>query len=140
MKKAIWSILSTIIIIWLLTSGAWEPIANFFVWLFTLSMTESDVSIAGEIFVKVATFGISYSLVGAIFNAIGWFDSDVMKVAYFIISTLISFALCYVVMIFETHLLLIAIIMGVILLLALAAFIAYKVMTSKKKESTKITS
>ncbi|MCI8825550.1 MAG: hypothetical protein HFH63_06675 [Lachnospiraceae bacterium] len=81
-----------------------------------MSMTQSSVSIAGEIFVKVTTFAISYSVVGAIFRAIGWFDSDIMKVAYFVISTIVSFVLCYIVMIFETHLLLIAIIAGVLLI------------------------
>lgn len=110
-----------LIVIMIAASNGWiEPIINFFsnifIWLFTLSMTQSSVSIAGEIFVKVTTFAISYSVVGAIFRAIGWFDSDIMKVAYFVISTIVSFVLCYIVMIFETHLLLIAIIAGVLLI------------------------
>lgn len=108
-------------------NGWIEPIINFFsdilIWLFTLSMTQSSVSIAGEIFVKVATFAISYSVVGALFRTIGWFDSDIMKVAYFVISTIVSFVLCYIVMIFETHLLLIAIIAGVLLIAGVAVCI-----------------
>ena len=117
-----------LIFIWIAASNGWvEPIVNFFsdifIWLFTLSMTQSSVSIAGEIFVKVATFAISYSVVGAIFRAIGWFDSDIMKIAYFVISTIVSFVLCYIVMIFETHLLLIAIIARFLLIVGITACI-----------------
>ncbi|MCI8716649.1 MAG: hypothetical protein HFH64_00565 [Lachnospiraceae bacterium] len=117
-----------LIVIMIAASNGWiEPIINFFsnifIWLFTLSMTQSSVSIVGEIFVKVATFAISYSVVGALFRAIGWFDSDIMKIAYFVISTIVSFVLCYIVMIFETHLLLIAIIAGVLLIAGIAVCI-----------------
>lgn len=86
-----------------------KPIIDVFVWLFTLSLTQSPVSIAGEIFVKIATFAVSFSAVGAFFNTIGWFNSAAMKITYFVISTLVSFALCYVVMLFETYMLQIAI-------------------------------
>lgn len=120
--------LIVLIFIWIAASNGWiEPIVNFFsdifIWLFTLNMTQSSVSIAGEIFVKVATFAISYSAVGALFRAIGWFYSDIMKIAYFVISTIVSFALCYIVMLFETHLLLIAIIAGVLLIAGIAVCI-----------------
>lgn len=123
MKKVLGSIAALIIFVFLCTSGLLEDITNFFVWLVTLNMTQSSISIVGEIFVKVATFAITYTVVGIIFNAIGWFDSNAMKIAYFIISTLVSFALCYVVMIFETHLLLFAILFGVIIMTVIAFFI-----------------
>lgn len=121
MKKAFFGIITLVVFIFLCTSGLIEPITRFFVWLVTLNMTESNVSIAGEIFVKIASFLISYSVVGAIFNRLGFFDSDIMKVVYFIISTLVSFVLCYLVMLFETYLLWIAIgaasiILGIIIL------------------------
>ena len=123
MKKALSGLITLIIIVFIFTSGLIEPLTKFFVWLVTLNMTQSSVSIAGEIFVKIAAFVISYATVGAIFNAIGWFNSGVMKLVYFIISTIVSFALCWLVMIFETHLLLIAIIAGVLLLLAITSFL-----------------
>lgn len=78
-------------------------------------MTQSNISIAGEIFVKIAAWIISYTAVGIIFGALGWFNSDVMKFVYFIISTLVSFALCYIVMLLETYLLYIVIGLGVLL-------------------------
>lgn len=132
MKKALGSIAALIIFVFLCTSGLFEGITNFFVWLVTLNMTQSCVSTVGEIFVKVATFAITYTVVGIIFNAIGWFDSDAMKIVYFIISTLISFALCYVVMIFETHLLLLSIILGVILAAVIAFFIITGIRSREK--------
>lgn len=132
MKKALGSIAALIIFVFLCTSGLFEGITNFFVWLVTLNMTQSSVSTVGEIFVKVATFAITYTVVGIIFNAIGWFDSDAMKIVYFIISTLISFVLCYVVMIFETHLLLLSIILGVILAAVIAFFIITGIRSREK--------
>lgn len=123
MKKALGSLAALVVFVFLCTSGLFEGLTKFLVWLVTLNMTQSSVSSVGEIFVKVATFAITYAVVGIIFNAIGWFDSDVMKFVYFVISTLISFALCYVVMIFETHLLLFAVIFGVLLLAIIAFFI-----------------
>ena len=131
MKKALSGLITLVIIVFLFTSGLIEPLTKFFVWLVTLNMTQSSVSIAGEIFVKIAAFVISYATVGAIFNAIGWFNSSVMKVVYFIVSTLVSFALCWLVMIFETHLLLISIIAGALLIIALAVFIVLLVRSTK---------
>ena len=123
MKKALGSLAALVVFVFLCTSGLFEGLTKFLVWLVTLNMTQSSVSSVGEIFVKVATFVITYAVVGIIFNAIGWFDSGVMKFVYFVISTLISFALCYVVMIFETHLLVFAVIFGIILLAIIAYFI-----------------
>lgn len=123
MKKALGSLAVLVVFVFLCTSGLFEGLTKFLVWLVTLNMTQSSVSSVGEIFVKIATFVITYAVVGIIFNAIGWFDSSVMKFVYFVISTLISFALCYVVMIFETHLLLFAVIFGIILLAIIAYFI-----------------
>ena len=123
MKKALGSLAALVVFVFLCTSGLFEGLTKFLVWLVTLNMTQSSVSSVGEIFVKATTFVITYAVVGIIINAIGWFDSRVMKFVYFVISTLISFALCYVVMIFESHLILFAVIFGIILLAIIAYFI-----------------
>lgn len=123
MKKALGSLLALFVFVLLCTSGLFEKLTNLLVWLITLNTTQSTISNVGEVFVKVATFAITYTVVGIIFKAIGWFNSNVMKFVYFVLSTLISFALCYVVMIFETYLLMFAIIFGVILLTIIAFFI-----------------
>lgn len=123
MKSKIAGILALIIFVFFITSGLFEGIMNFFVWLVTLNATQSSISAAGEIFVKIASFVVSYTAVGILFNAIGWFNSDAMKLVYFIVSTLVSFALCYVVMLLETYLLYIAIGLGVLLLLIIGFII-----------------
>ena len=123
MKSKIAGILALIIFVFFITSGLFEGIMNFFVWLVTLNATQSSISVAGEIFVKIASFVVSYTAVGILFNFIGWFNSDAMKLVYFIVSTLVSFALCYVVMLLETYLLYIAIGLGVLLLLIIGFII-----------------
>lgn len=131
MKGKIISILAFFALIFVLTSGIFESVANFLVWLVTLNMTQSNVSIVGEIFVKIATWAISYIMVGLLFNSLGWFNSDAMKIAYFIISTLISFALCYVVMLLETYLLYIVIV-AVLLLAVLVGILIFSYIRRKR--------
>ena len=128
MKGKIMSIAVFIIFIFVLTSGLFEKITNFLIWLVTLNMTQSSVSIAGEIFVKIASWIISYIVVGFLFKTLGWFNSDVMKFVYFIVSALVSFALCYVVMLLETYLLYIAITCGILLIviIGIAVFLHIK--------------
>lgn len=131
MKGKIISILAFFALIFVLTSGVFESVANFLVWLVTLNMTQSNVSIVGEIFVKIATWAISYIMVGLLFNSLGWFNSDAMKIAYFIISTLISFALCYVVMLLETYLLYIVMV-AVLLLAVLVGILIFSYIRRKR--------
>lgn len=135
MKKTLSGIAALVIFVYIGTRGLIEPITNFFLWLVKLNMTQSNVSIAGDIFVRVATFLVSYAVVGFIFESIGWFNSDAMKVVYFIVSTLVSFALCYVVMILETYKLEIAIGIGVIIVaLIITGIILYIKNRDDKKE------
>lgn len=83
MKGRIAAIIAFLLFIFIFTSGLFEGIVNFLTWLVTLNMTQSNISIAGEIFVKIAAWIISYTAVGMIFHALGWFDSDVMKFSLF---------------------------------------------------------
>ena len=125
MKNKAIAIAVFLLAIFVLTSGLFGGFVDFLVWLVTLNMTQSSVSIAGEIFVKVATWAISYSAVGLLFNALGWFNSDAMKIVYFVISTIVSFALCYVVMILERYLLYIVIAACVLLVAVIAAIVIF---------------
>ena len=133
--KRLSGFLAGIVLLLLLCSGIFVDIIEFFTWLFTLQYITPETSVAGSIIVKILTFAVSYTLVGIIFNALGWFNSKIMSIAYFVISTLLGFALAYVVMLIETHLLEIGITFGVIFLLSIAAiiFIAIK----NKKQDTK---
>ena len=112
--KRLSGLLASIVLLLLLCSGIFVDIIKFFTWLFTLQYITPETSIAGSIIVKVLTFAISYTLVGLIFNSLGWFNSKAMSVVYFIISTLLGFVLAYIVMLIETHLLAIGITLGVI--------------------------
>ena len=117
MKGRIAAIIAFLLFIFIFTSGLFEGIVNFLTWLVTLNMTQSNISIAGEIFVKIAAWIISYTAVGMIF-------------VYFIISTLVSFVLCYIVMLLETYLLYIVIGLGfllaIVIVLAIILYIRHR--------------
>ena len=127
--------LAGIVLLLLLCSGIFADIIEFFTWLFTLQQTTPETSVAGSIIVKILTFAVSYTLVGIIFNALSWFNSKVMSIAYFVVSTLLGFALAYVVMLIETHFLEIGITLGVIFVLSIAAIIF--IVIKNKKQDTK---
>jgi uncharacterized membrane protein len=130
--KRISGFFAGIVLLLLLCSGIFVDIIEFFTWLFTLQYITPETSIAGSIIVKILTFAVSYTLVGIIFNALGWFNSKVMSIAYFVVSTLLGFALAYVVMLIETHLLEIGITLGVIFVLAIAVII-FNAIKNKKQ-------
>ncbi len=137
MKRKIFGIISLILFVFLCTSGLFEEVVNFFTWLVTLNATQSEISKIGEIFVKTATFVVSYSVVGFLFNALGWFNSDFMKVVYAIVSTIVSFVLCYIAMLFETYLPYIVI---VVVIALVAVIITAVVLYIKNRKREKIQS
>lgn len=123
MKKFIWLIIIFALIIFIGTSGVLEPMINFLVWLITLNFNSPNISVWGQIFAKYGTWFISYLLVGVLFKTLGLFDSNAMKIVYFIVSTIISFALCYVIMLFETYSFCIAIVVGIVLIISVIVFV-----------------
>ena len=125
--KRLSGLLASIVLLLLLCSGIFADIVKFFMWLFTLQYITPETSIVGSIIVKVLTFAVSYTLVGLIFNSLGWFNSKVMSVAYFIVSTLLGFVLAYIVMLIETHLLTIGIILGFILIISIVVLIVIRI-------------
>lgn len=131
--KKLGSIIASIVILLLLCSGAFANILKFFAWLFTLQYSQPDTSIAGGIIVRILTFIVSYSLVGVIFNALGWFNGKVMKIVYFVISTLLGFVIAYIVWGIEQYILIIGIVMGVIILAAIAYFVIRAILDKKKQ-------
>ena len=126
-------VVSFIILALLFCSGAFVDIVRFFAWLFTLQYSAPETSVAGGIIVRILTFLISYGLVGVLFTVLDWFDSRAMKIVYFVVSTLIGFALAYLVWTIETHIVIIGIIMGV-LLVGVVAFFVLSYIFDKGKE------
>ena len=129
--KRLSGVLAGIVLVLLLCSGIFADIIEFLTWLFTLQYITPETSIAGSIIVKVLTFAVSYTLVGLIFNALGWFNGKIMSIAYFVISTLLEFALVYVVMLIETHLLEIGITLALILVISIVAIIVMAIRNKK---------
>lgn len=134
MKKTVCSICGLAILIFICTSGLIEPITKVFVWLITLQHNSPDISIFGQLVAKYGTWIITYSLAGVLFNAMGWFNSGVMKIVYFIVSTIISFLLSWLIMVLEQYLWIIAIIIGCILLALIGIMIALLIVNRKKKQ------
>jgi hypothetical protein len=109
------SIIGGIIVLILIATGLFsfllELTGEFIkltLWLFQLNLTDFGLSPAIEVIIKLSTFVISYILVGIIFNLLGLFDSYVMKYVYFVVSTLIGFALSAVIMFLQEHIILIS--------------------------------
>lgn len=136
--KKLESLLAGIILLLLLCSGIFTDILKFFAWLFTLQYSQPETSVAGGIIVRSLTFVVSYGLVGLIFNSLGWFNSKAMKIAYFVISTLLGFALSYVVMVIEKYIVIIGIVLGIIVLALIAYFIVRTIIENKKDSNAKL--
>lgn len=115
--------LAGIVLLLLLFSGFFVDFIEFFTWLFTLQYIAPDTSIVGNIIVRILIFAVSYTLVGIIFNTLGWFNRKIMSIAYFVVSTLLGFALAYVVMLIEEHLLEIGVVLSVIFTIAVVVII-----------------
>lgn len=108
----------------LLLSGGFAKLFQFFGWLFLLEYSQADISVGGQIFVRIATFFLSYGIVGLIFHFIGFFNSKVMSAVYIILSTLIGFGLNYIVMLVETYIEIISIVFGVLIGVLIVIFTA----------------
>lgn len=133
MKGKISAFIGLIVLIFLCTSGLIEPITKVFVWLITLDSKSPDISMFGQLVAKYGTWIITYSLVGVLFNAFGWFNSSAMKIVYFIASTIISFLLSWLIMMLESYLWIIVIVIGVILVIGLVVFVTLLIYNQKKK-------
>ena len=133
MKKVLGFLLGLALIAFL-CSELFTNSVKFFLWLFTLQYSQPETTIVGGILVRILTFIVSFSTVGAVFGAFGWFNSKLMKVAYFIVSTIVGFATAYVVWQIEKHILIVGIILGVIALLAIAFIIVLAIVDKKNGE------
>lgn len=109
------SAIGAIILIILIATGVFSFLLDLtgefmklVLWLFQLSLTDFGLSPIVEIGIKSLTFVLSYALVGIIFNALGFFDSDIMKFVYFVVSTLIGFALSALIMFLQENIIIIS--------------------------------
>ena len=136
MNNKLFGVISTLLLIIIIISGAFSDIVNFFLWLFLLQNSSPDVSLEGEIVVRVLTFFVSYGLVGVIFTTFGFFNSKLMSISYFIVSTLIGFLIARAVWAFEQNIKIINIIFASIIVATIVFFIIYCI--AKKRRKNKI--
>lgn len=132
MKKVL-GILLGLVLIAFLCSDLFANSVKFFSWLFILEYSQPETSIFGGIVVRILTFIVSFSTVGAIFGAFCLFNSKLMKVTYFIVSTIVGFITAYVVWQIEQHILIVGIVLGVIALLSVT-FIVVLAIADKKND------
>lgn len=109
------SVIGAIILFILIATGVFSfllglagEVMKLIFWLFQLSLTDFGLSPFVEIGIKILTFVLSYTLVGIIFNALGFFDSNIMKFVYFVISTLVGFAISAVIMFLQENIIIIS--------------------------------
>ncbi len=134
MKKKILPIIAFFVVIFVFTSGLFEAVTNVIVWLVTLNFSSPDISIFGQLVVKYGTWLITFSLVGIIFKALGFFNSDAMKIVYFIISSIISFLFSWLFFVLEQYMLIISIILGSLLGLIIVSYLSILVLYHLKEK------
>ncbi len=127
--------LIVILVLILLCAGIITKFLDFVLWLFVLQNATPKLSTFGNIVVRVFTFGISYALVGFIFDAFGKYNAKYMSLSYYIISTLVGFGIAYVVWTIEEHIVTVLIIVSIVLALAVV-YIIFQVLTNKRIAKT----
>jgi hypothetical protein len=135
------SAIGAIILIILIATGVFSFLLDLtgefmklILWLFQLSLTDFGLSPFVEIGIKSLTFVLSYALVGILFNALGFFDSDIMKFVYFVVSTLIGFALSAVIMFLQENIIIISWSIFGIFMVTVIAIVTYKIKKKALKE------
>ena len=133
MKKTICNIAVVIALLLLLSTGIFTNLLAFFEWLILLKNAEPSISVAGSIIVRLLVFFVSFGIVGLLFSSIESRNKIPMKIAYFVISTLLSFILSYIVWTIEEYIIVIGIILGVLLIIIVALFVVIIILNKKKE-------
>ena len=132
MKSRLLSLLALIIVIFVFASGIYTCITEGVIWLVTLDFNSPNISIFGQIIVKYGTWLITFFLVGILFKGLGVYNSDAMKIVYFIISTFISFLFSWLFYFLEEYSLIILI---VIVSLLVTIIIIYSAKERSKEKN-----
>lgn len=133
MKKFV-GIIAVVAFFALLASGIISHLVEFAIWLLMLQYSGPEISFAGEIVVRILTFGVSFGLVGIIFDAFGLYNGKIMSIAYYVISTIIGFILAYIIWTIEKYILVIGIILGIVAVLIVLFFVIKAIASKRKKD------
>jgi len=79
--------------VWIAQSGLIIWLRDFLIWYINFLVTSSTLNNVFVLIGKIATWIISYTLVGLIFTKIGWFNSKVMHYVYVVIAFIVNIAL-----------------------------------------------
>lgn len=134
MKKVLAPILSLVtlyVFCLIISSGLFSDIAKFFTWLFAYNLSDNGLNNAFTLVSKLMIFAITYPLVGLIFNLLGWFNSKVMSIVYFILSTLLAMLLCPVLKFVQDNIVAIGIVL-IVLFLVIIGLIIFANIKEKK--------
>ena len=123
-------IIVVIVFFALLWSGIFADAVAFFAWLLMLNYSSPNVSVVGEIVVRILTFAVSFSLVGAFFNCR---NEKIMSVTYYIVSSLLGFVFAWIVWKIEQNLLIVGIVLGIILFLVIVLLVAQYIVNKKNR-------
>ena len=115
-KKNI-SIIGIISIILICSTGIINYVIEFFSELVLLSVSEPSISFISSIFKNKIVFLISYGFVGIIFKTTKIFDGKLMSIAYFVISTILSFVICSLIYFIENNYLILTILVIISLII-----------------------
>ena len=130
MKKVVF-IGAIVFLIWV---GIFDDIIVFLTWLLMLNYIWADISIIGEIIVRLLSFAVSFTLVGSLF----WcFGARIKSLAYHIISSLVGFALSWIIWKIEQNIFAIIIVFSSIVLVATAIFIICYLMRNKRRKANR---
>ena len=135
--RKIFGFLAGVGLIALMASGIFAKAVEFGTWLFMLNYSGPEISIFGEIVVRVLTFAVSYGLVGIVFDAIGLFNDKIMSATYCVISAVFGFIFAYIIWTIEQHLLIVGITLGIFAALIAAFFVIKAIISRRKKKNTK---
>ena len=111
----------------------WKSVSRFFAWYILLNFDESPLSLAGQITCRLLTLFFSFSLVGYFFSEINWFRGWAMRIAYFVVSLVISAFLSVIIMLFERHMLLICVILIVVSVICIVLLYLQKKKKAKNR-------
>lgn len=114
------------------TPSLTEKVGKLMVWLVEINFEESPLSIVGQIICRVLAFAVSYSVVGVLFQWVGWFNGTAMRVAYILISFMASLVLSYIIMVIEQHTVLICVILAATSTFAIALIVIKRRNEQKK--------
>lgn len=117
------SIIAFLLIIFIF-SYVFPPIANFLAWWFiTKEEINAPISTGQAVIIDLITHAITYSAVGMIFSALGWFNGKAMHITYVVISEVIALGLSLLMRFIIDYYWIIFLIMGALLIGAIVLYV-----------------